>query len=124
MCFAICAFLLNKTKKVFWDYENCPCPMSAKVSSLIKEIKQTIDDTLGQTLTKKINLYAPMNRVHDKTRGDLLDCGVVLMDVATKRKQESVDKRIIADIGLWAADLAFASLVNDSFLCCFFFCFF
>eukprot|EP01084_Bolivina_argentea_P299789 516800_1 len=28
------------------------------------------------------------------------------MDVATKRKQESVDKRIIADIGLFAAELA------------------
>ena len=115
------SFILFLLFQVFWDYENCPCPMSAKVSGLIKEVKTTIDDTLGRTLSKRINLYAPMHRVHDKTRGDLIDCGVILMDVATKRKQESVDKRIIADIGIWAADLAFAGLFLFIYL--FIFCF-
>ena len=35
-----------------------------------------------------------------KKREDFSDSGVLLMDVASKSKQESVDKRIIADIGL------------------------
>lgn len=47
-----------------------------------------------------------MNRIHEKVRSDCTDLGLLMMDVPSKRKQESVDKRIIADIGLCAADLA------------------
>lgn len=47
-----------------------------------------------------------MQRLHQKTRENATDLGVLMMDVASKRKQESVDKRIIADIGLFAAELA------------------
>ena len=47
-----------------------------------------------------------MQRLHQKTREDATDLGILMMDVASKRKQESVDKRIIADIGIFAADLA------------------
>jgi len=91
---------------VFWDYENCPCPMSAKLSNLCYDIKQRIDKFIGKKLNKRIQLYCPMERLQPRTRENATDLGVLCMDVATKRKQESVDKRIIADIGLFAAELA------------------
>ena len=47
-----------------------------------------------------------MNKLHPKRRENATDLGILMMDVASKRKQESVDKRIIADIGLFAAELA------------------
>ena len=47
-----------------------------------------------------------MQRLHQRTRENATDLGILTMDVASKRKQESVDKRIIADIGLFACDLA------------------
>eukprot|EP00486_Rosalina_sp_Unknown_P004599 CAMPEP_0201574894 /NCGR_PEP_ID=MMETSP0190_2-20130828/19688_1 /ASSEMBLY_ACC=CAM_ASM_000263 /TAXON_ID=37353 /ORGANISM="Rosalina sp." /LENGTH=462 /DNA_ID=CAMNT_0048003783 /DNA_START=180 /DNA_END=1569 /DNA_ORIENTATION=- len=91
---------------VFWDYENCPCPMSTKIATLTYDIKRRIDHFLGKKLNKRIQLYCPMQRLHQKTRENATDLGVLMMDVASKRKQESVDKRIIADIGLFAAELA------------------
>lgn len=91
---------------VFWDYENCPCPMSTKIATLTKDIKQRIDHFLGKKVNKEIKLYCPMQRLHQRTRENATDLGILMMDVASKRKQESVDKRIIADIGLFAADLA------------------
>ncbi|ETO03820.1 hypothetical protein RFI_33582, partial [Reticulomyxa filosa] len=54
----------------------------------------------------EILLYCAADRLHLKSREDLTDSGVRVMDVPTKRKQESVDKQIIADIALHAADLA------------------
>ncbi|ETO29852.1 hypothetical protein RFI_07267 [Reticulomyxa filosa] len=55
---------------------------------------------------KEILLYCAADRIHFKAREDFTDSGVRIMDVPTKRKQESVDKRIIADLALNAADLA------------------
>jgi len=103
---------LRETVTVFWDYENCPCPMSTRVSDLVKLIKDTVDNYLEKKLTKRIQLYASINRLHHNTRADFLDSGVLLMDVATKNKLESVDKRIIADIGVFAADLAHSNEVG------------
>ena len=72
----------------------------------MKRIKDALDINLREKLTKRILLYGRADQLHPKTREELTDCGVQVMDVPSKRKQESVDKRIIADIGLLAADLA------------------
>eukprot|EP01084_Bolivina_argentea_P223297 377840_1 len=79
---------------VFWDYENCPCPMSTKLASLTKEIKRRIDVFIGKKLNKRIQLYCPMQRLHQRTRENATDLGILMMDVASKRKQESIDNRI------------------------------
>jgi len=80
--------------------------MSTKMSQLTYDIKRRIDHFLGKKVNKRIQLYCPMQRLHEKTRSNASDLGILMMDVASKRKQESVDKRIIADIGLFAAELA------------------
>merc|ERR1711933_427300 len=75
---------------VFWDYENCPCPMSTKMAQLTFDIKRRLDPFLGKKVNKRIQLYCPMQRLHEKTRTNASDLGILMMDVASKRKQESV----------------------------------
>ena len=53
-----------------------------------------------------MNIWCNPKRLHQRTRENASDLGILMMDVASKRKQESVDKRIIADIGLFAAEWA------------------
>jgi len=55
-------------------------------------------------LNKDVRLYAPSHLIRCKRK--LEECGVQVIDVVTDKK-ERIDKRIIAHIGLFAADMAY-----------------
>ena len=54
MLFIVCVTQQNKQEKctVFWDYENCPCPMSTKIGTVVYDIKRKIDHFLGKKVNK------------------------------------------------------------------------
>jgi hypothetical protein len=98
---------------VFWDYGKCPCPIGAELFGLTLDIKSRIDRLLSSPVKSYcVKMYYPLNedeaeddkqaRIHKKAN----DLDIQITDVALNGNQLTLEKRIITDIGLFAAELA------------------
>merc|ERR1719461_1771162 len=96
--------------KIFWDFENCPLSTySGGCNSLPlfnNDIQNKIDSVLNKKLGKNFVLYTPMTLISQQMQEDAIDLNIRIQPVVCHRKQESVDKVIIADIGCFASECA------------------
>merc|ERR1719461_1099902 len=96
--------------KIFWDFENCPLSTySGGCNSLPlfnNDIQNKIDSVLNKKLDKSFVLYTPMTLISQQMQEDAIDLNIRIQPVVCHRKQESVDKVIIADIGCFASECA------------------
>eukprot|EP01084_Bolivina_argentea_P131281 231746_1 len=89
---------------IYWDYENCPIPRGTNLGRVIDVIKNKIIEKLGgRSLPfRDIQLYVSKNGKHAIPPNilsslDTLGVDYILIEC---QKPETVDKRILADIGL------------------------
>ncbi|KAJ8583651.1 hypothetical protein M405DRAFT_828239, partial [Rhizopogon salebrosus TDB-379] len=96
----------NRKVAIFWDYENCSPPRKSQASAIVNGIRR-IADVFGSVTTFKA--YLDMSKQSSRKgavafRSELQFFEVSIIDCPHNGRKDVVDKRILADMLVFAID--------------------
>ncbi|KAJ8583648.1 hypothetical protein M405DRAFT_884728, partial [Rhizopogon salebrosus TDB-379] len=95
----------HRNVAIFWDYENCPPPLSSQAYAIVNGIRR-IAHIFGSVTTFKayLDLSEQPSRNSVVFRSDLQSSGVSVIDCPHNGRKDVVDKMILVDMLAFAID--------------------